>query len=172
MADEPTPKLSIWRQFLKVVKNPISVLSDKTKDSPLITIMAIVFILQPIITTGIELVKGMVEVRDQLKPGNRPITKNELEIVNSKIDFLQQLIVTDMQRDAAAEEERHGSRHRRDDGTSTPPATVAAVPPPATSPPSVKAEVDDARSRFRDLNKRLETIQAPLDKQFIENSKK
>lgn len=171
MPNETSPKPSIWQQVLKVVKNPISALSDKTKDSPLITIIAIVFVLQPVLSTGVDLIKGMIEVKEQLNPNNRPVTKGELDIVNSKIDFIQQLIVTDMQKDAAAEEDRRKYRHQHDNqvaNTTPPPVNTMPVAPVATVP----VKPDDIRSRFKELNKKLEVIQAPLDKKFVENAKK
>ena len=46
--------------------------------------------------TGIELVKGLAEVKQDLDPSTRPITKAELDLVNDKIDYLQQLILAEI----------------------------------------------------------------------------
>jgi hypothetical protein len=171
-------KKTFWQQAGSVLKNPIAILSDKTKDSPLVTILAIVFILQPVISSSVGLIKDMIEVKQSLDPGNRPVTKDELEIVNQKIDFIQKLIVTDMEKDAANADAR-SRRH---------PAIVAAAPPPASPPtaavvqqPSVASKpatgvdskiVDTVGSTFRSLNKRLEIVQEHLDVQYMKNAAK
>jgi hypothetical protein len=175
MANENTPNKTIWQQLGALFKNPISILSDKTKDSPLITILAIVFVLQPVMSTSVSLVKDMIEVKQSLDPGGRPVTKSELDIVNTKIDFIQQLIVTDMQKDAASEEAR---AHRRSPNVvmavPPPPAVVVATPNVASTPPTVVSSdpKSEIRSKFSDLNKKLEMIQGTLDSQYIKNAKK
>ncbi len=95
--EEQTPKKSWWKRFSDVVTSPASALSDATKHSPLITLFAIMLIVQPLIQTGIELIKEVASVKRELDPANRPITKAELDIVNQKIDFNNQLILATIQ---------------------------------------------------------------------------
>jgi len=98
--EEQTPKKSRWKRFSDAITSPASALSDATKHSPLITLFAIMLIVQPLIQTGIELIKEVASVKRELDPATRPITRAELDIVNQKIDFLQQLIVADVKGDA------------------------------------------------------------------------
>lgn len=161
MKNETSTEKTFWQQVVTLCKSPVSILTDKTKDNPLITILAIVFVLQPIISSGISLVKDTIEVKQTLDPNNRPVTKGELDIVNTKIDFIQQLIVTDMQNDAAAEQAKNNHKHLR----STP--SVASTP---VNGVSSDAKVD-IRSKFSDLNKKLQMVQKTLDSQY-KNAKK
>ena len=104
--EEQTPKKSRWKRFSDAITSPASALSDATKHSPLITLFAIMLIVQPLIQTGIELIKEVASVKRELDPATRPITRAELDIVNQKIDFLQQLIVADVKGDAEHEGNR------------------------------------------------------------------
>lgn len=97
--EEETPKKSYWKRFTETISSPASALSDATKHSPVITIFAILLIIQPVIQTGIEFVKGLAEVKQNLNPQTRPVTKAELDLVNQKIDFNNQLILADIQAD-------------------------------------------------------------------------
>lgn len=146
MQNEVIPKPSLWQQFIAVCKNPISTLSDKTKDSPLVTILAIVFILQPVISTTVDIVKAMVEVKQTLDPLTRPVTKAELDIVNAKIDFIQQLIVTNMQRDTSSK------------------------PNPVITSPVVKSP--EKVVPYVELQRKLNDVQTRLDLNYKSQAKK
>lgn len=91
--EEQAPKKPWYKRFADTVSSPASALSDATKHSPLITLFAIMLIVQPVIQTGIELIKEFAQVKRELDPASRPVTKAELEIVNQKIDFNNQLIL-------------------------------------------------------------------------------
>lgn len=52
--------------------------------------------LQPVISTGIGIFHEFREVKHVMNPANRPVTEQELDIVNQKIDFMQQLIVEEV----------------------------------------------------------------------------
>lgn len=98
MTDE-SPKQSIWSKLGSFFSSPASALSDASKHSPVLTVLAIMFVIQPVVQTGIELIKEVVEVRQDLDPATRPITKAELDLVNQKIDFNNQLILADINAD-------------------------------------------------------------------------
>ncbi len=92
--EEQAPKRSVWSKIGNAVTSPASAISNATKNSPLITLVAIMLVVQPVIQTGIELVKGLIQVKHDLDPSTRPVTKEELDIVNQKIDFNNELIIT------------------------------------------------------------------------------
>lgn len=91
--EEQIPKKPWYKRFADTVSSPATALSDATKHSPLITLFAIMLIVQPVIQTGIELIKEFAQVKRELDPASRPVTKAELDIVNQKIDFNNQLIL-------------------------------------------------------------------------------
>lgn len=99
MTDETTPKLTLWQQFLAACQSPLTALKNKSKESPIVTIIAIAFLAQPVFSTGVTIVQGIVSVRQQFDPNQRPVTKGELDLVNQKIDFVQKLIEQDMAND-------------------------------------------------------------------------
>lgn len=151
MEEIPTPKRSWWQAIVDACSSPMDALTHITKQSPLVAILAVVFVLQPVISTAIDLVKELVEVRQTLDPSTRPITKAELDIVNTKIDFIQSLIVTDMQNDAKAAEERREHWH-------------------SSQPP-----VDQTRDKvvpYVALQKKLTDVQSKLDKDYKVQAKK
>lgn len=96
-----TQNKSFWATIVEAIGNPFTYITTWTKKSPLITILAVVFLVQPVISTGISIISEWRSVKQQLNPSTRPVTKGELDLVNAKIDFLQKLIVTDMQQDVA-----------------------------------------------------------------------
>ena len=99
MADEtPTPK-SFWGKVGAVFSSPATALSNITKESPAMVLIAILLVVQPVVQTGIELIKEVAEVKQDLDPATRPVTKAELDIVNQKIDFNNQLILADIEAD-------------------------------------------------------------------------
>lgn len=152
MEDLPTPKKTLWQQVMDTVTSPMAALSHITKESPLIAILAIVFVFQPVISTGIDLVKELVEVRQTLDPSKRPVSKSELDIVNAKIDFIQSLIVTDMQNDAKAAEERREHWH--------------------ASQPMAVDKTPEKVVPYVELQKKLSAVQSKLDKDYKAQPKK
>lgn len=93
--ENSSPK-SFWDKIGAVLTSPATALSNATRESPAVVLVAIVLVVQPIMQTGIELVKGLAEVKQDLDPSTRPITKAELDLVNDKIDYLQQLILAEI----------------------------------------------------------------------------
>lgn len=142
-------KKSRWKAFLEVISSPMDFLQHWSKKSPLLTILAVVFLLQPVISTSIDLIDEWRSVKQDMDPGKRPVTKDELDIVNKKIDFLQQLIVAEVN-------SRHDHTH---DGAHHPPTPVAVVPPPAVA--------DAPTSKLHDLQEQLDTVQKKLDSDFM-----
>ncbi len=94
MEDQPpTQPRSFWTKVSSAVSSPLVAISDATKKSPAVTLIAILLVVQPVVQTCIDLVKGLAEVKHDLDPSTRPVTKAELDIVNQKIDFNNQLIL-------------------------------------------------------------------------------
>ncbi len=148
MEEQIPPPKGFWSNVGNIVSSPVAAISKMTKESPAMTLIAILLVVQPIVQTGIDLVKGLIEFKQDLDPKSRPSTRAELDIVNAKIDFLQQLIVNDMKNDA----ERETNRHRH------------------ISPP-----VDNTQPKpvdFDTLKKSLADVQHKADEDFRLHAKK
>lgn len=87
------------QQLLSAIRSPMAAVKNASKENPFVSIIAIVLIAQPIVSAGTNLVQELMAVHTALDVDDRPVTERELNIVNSKIDFLQNLVVQDMQGD-------------------------------------------------------------------------
>lgn len=140
------PPKGIWSKIGAVVSSPGAAISKVTKESPAMVLIAILLVVQPIVQTGIELVRGLIEFRQELDPASRPVTKAELDIVNEKIDFNNKLILADIQAD---KEKALAFAHGR-----------AAPQPP---PPLGDKPVDQ---QYSDLQNKLSKVQKNLDDNY------
>ena len=134
--------------------------------SPLLTVLAVVFLLQPVISTTVDLIDEWRSVKQDMDPGARPVTKNELDIVNKKIDFLQDLILEEM------------------DKQPKPAAKVAKVVPtlhqhiqlvdqPTNSPVEPPSPLlDNRKDALKGLQDQLSTVQKQLDDAWKKQPKK
>lgn len=137
-----TPSKGKWATIVEAVGNPFTFLTTWTKKSPLLSILAVVFLVQPVISTVISFVSEWRSVKEQLDPSKRPVSKAELDLVNTKIDFLQTLIVEDMKNDAKVEH----------------PGSVDQTPTKVVP--------------YVELQKKLTDVQQKLDKDFKGQAKK
>lgn len=80
---EETPGESFWARLR----------ATATGHGPAMTVCAILLVAQPVIQTTIEVVQELIAVKQDLDPSTRPVTKAELDIVNQKIDYNNQLIL-------------------------------------------------------------------------------
>ncbi len=146
MSDETPTPTTFWGKVGAVLSSPATALSNMTKNSPAMTLIAILLVIQPAVQTGIDLLKSLAEVKHDLNPETRPVTKAELDLVNQKIDFNNQLILADIQAD---KEKALAFRHR-------------SVDP--------KREKDDDRG-YQQLQDKLTAIQKHLDSNFEKGKK-
>ena len=89
---------------MNLMANPWPVLDsghDWLKKSPITLILAVVFVLQPIISFILGLVQDYTFLKQKVDPGTRPVTVKELRLVDQKIDALEQMIQDDMKKDDA-----------------------------------------------------------------------
>jgi len=89
------PDKGIWNKTREIVSSPVSAISKMTKESPAMVLIAILLVVQPVVQTGIDLVRSFIEFKQDLDPNTRPVTKAELDVINSKIDFLEKLVLAD-----------------------------------------------------------------------------
>lgn len=137
---DPNEDKSRWQSILDAMSSPIDFLHNWTSKSPLLTVLAVVFLVQPVISTGIDLINELRHVKHATNPLNRPVTEQELDIVNQKINFLQQLIIADLTG------KRSAQQTRASDVIST-----------ATKPQS-----------WQQLQKKLDTVQKQLDNTYTQ----
>jgi hypothetical protein len=69
------------------------------RKSPLALVLTIVFIVQPIASTVFSFVDDVAFVRQKLDPSQRPVTKAEFDLLNAKIDTLQDMMKDDIKKD-------------------------------------------------------------------------
>lgn len=107
--DEVTNELKkpFWKAFFEAIQSPYNFITHLSTKSPLLTALAVVFLLQPIVSTGVSIVE---EWRTVVNPLERPIKREEFDLLTKRVDFLQQLIVQDMQNDLA--EHAKGTRNQ------------------------------------------------------------
>src|SRR5271167_337611 len=154
-AVEPTK--GVWKRISSVVSSPLTSVSKMTKESPAMILIAILLVVQPIVQTGIELVKGLIEFKQDLDPNNRPVTKAELDVINSKIDFLEKLVLADTKadHDRLDEQNKWLNSHKHPGIANTPPVNA----PPANAAPPLPADFDD-------LSKKLADVEHHADEDF------
>ncbi len=150
---DPKEKKSRWKTIIEAVSSPMDFLQHWSSKSPLLTVLAVVFLLQPVISTTIDLIDEWRSVKQDLDPNMRPVTKAELDIVNKKVDFVQQLIVTEMNN-----RHQHESTH---DAQSHAPTPVQPVNPDVVAP----------TQKLHDLQSQLDTVQKKLDSDFVKQKK-
>lgn len=153
------PPKGFWSKIGSAVTSPGVAISKATKESPAMVLIAILLVVQPIVQTGIELIRGLIEFRQELDPATRPVTKAELDIVNQKIDFNNSLILADIQADK--EKALAFAQHRK--------ANIdGPVAPPSDKPSSDKP----ISQQYKDLQDKLTTVQKHLDSDYKKNSYK
>ena len=158
------PPKGIWSKVGSVVSSPLTSVSKMTKESPAMVLIAILLVVQPIVQTGIELVKGFVEFRQDLDPNSRPVTKAELDVINSKIDFLEKLVLEDTRADQERLNRQDTWMDSRKKGAV--PAPIPLPTPPAP-PPTPAPTVD-----YNSLNKKLAEAEQKADDSFKRAQKK
>lgn len=146
---DPKEKKSRWKTIVEAISSPMDFLQHWSSKSPLLTVLAVVFLLQPVISTAIDLIDEWRNVKQDMDPSNRPVTKAELDIVNKKVDFVQQLIVTEMNN-----RHEHESTHDA--------KTHAPTPVPASNP-----DVVAPTQKLKALQSQLDTVQKKLDTDFV-----
>jgi hypothetical protein len=142
------PPKGFWSKVGSVVTSPGAAFSKATKESPAMVLIAILLVVQPVVQTGIELVRGLIEFKQDLDPATRPVTKAELDIVNEKIDFNNKLILADIQ----ADKEK---------------ALAFAHGKPQPIPAPINKPVDE---QYKELQDKLTTVQKHLDSDFKHQS--
>lgn len=144
---DPNTKKSLWGTILQVITSPVDFLQHWSKKSPLLTVIAVVFLLQPVISTSIDVIDEWRTVKENLNPGKRPVTKDELDIVNQKIDFLQQLLVTQVQ-------QRHSKVviHKDVENSNIKQPTSA----PAALPPGSNQELQNLQTKLASVEKQAD----------------
>lgn len=90
-------KKPFWTSFMEAVQSPYEYITHWTSKSPLLTILAVVFLLQPIISTCIDVVHTWKQIAN---PKERPISKEEFDLLNQRVAFLQGVVVAHMNQDA------------------------------------------------------------------------
>ncbi len=150
------PPKGMWQRIGTVVSSPLTSVTKMTKESPAMVLIAILLVVQPIVQTGIELVKGLIEFKQDLDPNNRPVTKAELDVINSKIDFLEELVLTDTKEDR--------ERLNRQDTwmDKKKPKPVVVIPQPDVTPDTV----------YNSLKQKLDDVTKKADANFKANPPK
>jgi hypothetical protein len=85
---------SLWNKVMTLASNPW-VIIEATKKSPLALVLAVVFVVQPILSFGFSILDDIVFVKQKLDPTLRPVTVGELRLLNQKIDALEAMIEKD-----------------------------------------------------------------------------
>lgn len=189
---EETQKKTIWQSISDAVRNPASILSGASK-SPIITGLAIVFLVQPIVMTGLSLFREWRSVQQVMSPESRPVTKAEFQILNEKVDFItQQLIIKAIAEEYPNEPEAAAALQLPPPPPPPPPSASypeeavgsVEIPPPvmaAPPPPPAAIEIQPPLAEavpqrnptailgdLEQFNRRLEVLQNKLDKQYVE----
>ena len=69
------------------------------RKSPLTLVLAVVFVVQPVVSTGFDLIGDISFLRQKLDPSTRPVTKAEFDLLNAKVDTLQSSLNEDIKKD-------------------------------------------------------------------------
>lgn len=149
LKQDPKEKKSIWKTIVEAISSPMDFLQHWSSKSPLLTVLAVVFLLQPVISTAIDLIGEWRSVKQDMDPETRSVTKAELEIVNKKVDFVQQLIVTEMNNRHVHESTHDAKPH---------------APVPVALPNS---DVVAPTQKLKALQSQLDTVQKKLDTDFV-----
>lgn len=103
MANKYLTTIQSWYDaFISVFRNPSDTLKkihNGAKQSPIIVILAVVFFVEPFVSFMFSVVDDVVAVKQRFDPSLRPVTEGELTIVNSKINLIQQELVTKTQQE-------------------------------------------------------------------------
>jgi len=91
-------KKPFWKSLFEAIQKPYQFLTNLSSQNPLLAIIAIVFLLQPIVFVGITFFDT---IHKAIHPMDRPITRKEFSLLERRVDFLQFLIVQDMRNDIA-----------------------------------------------------------------------
>ncbi len=91
-------KKPFWKSFFEAIQKPYQFLTTLSSQNPLLAILAIVFLLQPVVLTGFDFIST---IHQTIHPMERPITRKEFSLLEKRVDFLQFLIVQDMRNDIA-----------------------------------------------------------------------
>lgn len=144
---DPKEKKSRWKTIIEAISSPMDFLQHWSSKSPLLTVLAVVFLLQPVISTSIDLIDEWRSVKTDLDPQKRPVTKAELDIVNQKVDFVQQLIVTEM-----------NNRHTHEN--------ISVKPHISTPEPASTPDVVVPTQKLQALQSQLDNVQKKLDNDY------
>lgn len=83
---------------MNLVSNPWSII-DATKKSPLALVLAVVFVIHPIVSLVFGFIGDVTFLKQELDPTLRPVTVAELNLINQKIDSLEAMIEQDRKTD-------------------------------------------------------------------------
>jgi hypothetical protein len=193
---ETSPKKSFLHHLVDAVKNPSTILTGATK-SPWLAAIAVVFLLQPLISTTIDLFREYRNVKQSLDPSTRPVTKAELVLINEKIDLIYNKLIE------RGLNELHGvaANSRATSKALKAPApssavdvktkghsdkTVESVPMDTTPPPPPPLATNDEpllaeapgylaepteQNTIGNINRRLWVLQQQLDREYVEKKK-
>jgi len=162
--DAITPPKGIWNKTREIVSSPVTAITKLTKESPAMVLIAILLIVQPIVQTGLDLMRSFIEFRQDLDPNNRPVTKAELDVINSKIDFLEKLVLANTQADQERLNRQDVWMDSRKKGAIPAPLPTPSAPPVVVAPPP--------NIGYDSLNKKLNDVSKKADEEFKEHPPK
>lgn len=76
---------NLWLSIMSLMSDPWTAF-HKARKSPLVIVLAVVFVVQPLVDFGISVVSDYSYVQEKINPGLRPITEEEFNLLNIKVN--------------------------------------------------------------------------------------
>ena len=82
-----------WTRTKSLMSNPWGTIKEAHNKSPITVLLAVVFLLQPIVSLAISIVGDYTWVRQKLDPNLRPVTVSEFQLLDQQVDAVQATLV-------------------------------------------------------------------------------
>lgn len=136
--------------------------------SPLTVVAAVVFVIQPILSSAIGLVGDYTWVRQRIDPSQRPVTAAEFKLLNDQVDAIQASLIeinSKLVVKSVIVPEQHKSTYK----STKPVVLVEADSIAARLPPPI---MDTAIAKFDAAKIEREKLSKKLDVAYIEQKQK